>query len=99
MQNMIKTRSGRQLIMPSDSEELQIAQGISVDPETFEPSDEQLNQLRPSKLGRPVAEQTKEKITIRLSPDTVAAFRRTGSGWQTRIDSALREWLQEHTVS
>ena len=47
--------------------------------------------------GRPVAETTKERITIRLSPDVVDKFRATGAGWQTRIDAALSDWLQEHS--
>lgn len=50
--------------------------------------------LRPR--GRPTAESTKERITIRLSPEVVQTFRATGPGWQTRIDAALREWLRTH---
>lgn len=47
--------------------------------------------------GRPKAAVTKERITIRLSPDVVGAFRATGDGWQTRIDAALRDWLKSHS--
>lgn len=46
--------------------------------------------------GRPKAVQTKERITIRLSPDVLKAFRGTGAGWQTRMDSVLREWVLAH---
>jgi len=46
--------------------------------------------------GRPKAEVTKERITIRLSPDVLASFRATGDGWQTRMDAALRDWLKQH---
>jgi uncharacterized protein (DUF4415 family) len=48
--------------------------------------------------GRPKAAITKERITIRLSPDVLGAFRATGQGWQTRVDAALREWLKTHSV-
>ncbi len=48
--------------------------------------------------GRPKAATTKERITIRLSPEVVGAFRATGQGWQTRVDAALREWLKTHSV-
>ena len=41
--------------------------------------------------GRPKAAVTKERISIRLSPDVVQTFRATGEGWQTGIDSALNE--------
>ena len=39
---------------------------------------------------------TKERITIRLSPDVVERFRATGDGWQTRVDAALKDWLKSH---
>ena len=39
---------------------------------------------------------TKERITIRLSPDVVQSFRDTGDGWQTRVDTALKDWLKSH---
>jgi uncharacterized protein (DUF4415 family) len=48
--------------------------------------------------GRPKADVTKERITIRLSPDVLGAFRATGQGWQTRVDAALRDWLKTHSV-
>ena len=44
-----------------------------------------------------VKADAKISTTIRLSPDVVNAFRSAGSGWQTRIDAALRDWLQTHT--
>jgi len=46
--------------------------------------------------GRPKAEVTKQRTTIRLSRDVLDRFRATGSGWQTRIDAALKEWLATH---
>jgi uncharacterized protein (DUF4415 family) len=39
---------------------------------------------------------TKQRTTIRLSPDVLQRFRATGRGWQGRIDRALREWLNAH---
>lgn len=39
---------------------------------------------------------TKERITIRLSPDVVQPFRETGAGWQSRLDAALKDWLKSH---
>jgi uncharacterized protein (DUF4415 family) len=49
--------------------------------------------------GRPKAAVTKERITIRLSPEVVQSFRATGEGWQTRMDAALKEWLETHKVA
>ncbi len=39
---------------------------------------------------------TKVPVGIRLSADVVARFKASGPGWQTRVDDALREWLDEH---
>ena len=96
MHQTIKTKSGRVLTLPTDEEEVLINAGISADPDTFELTDEQFSQLKPVKMGRPFSEQTKESITIRLSPEVLSAFRATGAGWQTRIDAALKEWLSQH---
>jgi uncharacterized protein (DUF4415 family) len=46
--------------------------------------------------GRPKAEHPKVAISIRLSEDVLAAFRATGPGWQSRIDAALRQGVDEH---
>lgn len=55
--------------------------------------------LRAELRGRPKATVTKERITIRLSPEGVGAFRATGDGWQTRIATAWREWLKTHRAA
>lgn len=47
--------------------------------------------------GRPKAGVTKERITIRLSPEVVERFRASGNGWQTRMDAALKDWLKTHS--
>ena len=41
----------------------------------------------------------KVAINIRLSPEVLDAFKSTGEGWQTRVDGALKKWLQEHAPS
>lgn len=41
---------------------------------------------------------TKERITIRLSPEVVETFRASGAGWQTRMDAALQDWLKTHAL-
>jgi uncharacterized protein (DUF4415 family) len=47
----------------------------------------------PVRVGRPKSEKTKVSTTIRLDEDVIDAFRSDGPGWQSRINSALREWL------
>lgn len=46
--------------------------------------------------GRPRAEHPKERINIRLSHEVLEHFKAAGEGWQTRIDSALRQYIAEH---
>jgi len=41
--------------------------------------------------GRPPAEATKIPVSIRLDKDVVDHFKATGDGWQTRINSILRD--------
>ena len=41
---------------------------------------------------------TKIPTTIRLSSDVIESFKATGAGWQTKIDLALKQWLEEHTL-
>lgn len=51
--------------------------------------------LKP-KRGRPVSASPKEHVNIRLDADVLSAFKGTGSGWQTRLNNALRDWLRTH---
>lgn len=48
--------------------------------------------LKP-KGGRPKSAAPKLLLSVRYSPDVVEYFRATGEGWQARMDSALREWI------
>lgn len=81
-------------IVPSREEDEAINRGIAADPDTYELGAADLKQMK--KIGRPKSEITKERITIRLSPDVLERFRATGTGWQTRVDAALRDWLKTH---
>lgn len=41
--------------------------------------------------GRPKAEVTKKLVSLRLDPDVINHFQRSGPGWQRRINDALRK--------
>jgi uncharacterized protein (DUF4415 family) len=43
--------------------------------------------------GRPLSENPKKQVTLRLDPDVLEAFRATGKGWQSRINTELRKAL------
>ena len=82
---------------------------IDAQGEVRELSETEMPQFRPAAQVLPVSLQnklksrgpqkmpTKERITIRLSPEVVQPFRATGNGWQTRMDDALKDWLSSHS--
>lgn len=81
---------------------------IDQDGEVRELSAVEVKHMRPASVALPPSLQaklrargpqkapTKERITIRLSPDVVQPFRETGVGWQSRLDAALKDWLKSH---
>lgn len=40
--------------------------------------------------GRPKLDHPKQPVSLRLDQDVIAWFKRTGNGWQTRINDELR---------
>lgn len=45
----------------------------------------------PVSRGRPKLPDAKQAVSLRLDPDVLAHFRRSGRGWQSRINAALRK--------
>ena len=48
--------------------------------------------------SRPAGSGTKEQVALRLDHEVLAAFRRRGPGWQTRMNEALKDWLRTHSA-
>lgn len=103
----ITTKSGRKIPLNTDEEDAEITRQAIEDGTDY--TDDELAQFRPASefkelspllksAGLPKTEQTKIPISIRLSPDVIDAFKTTGTGWQARINEALKEWLKEHPV-
>lgn len=94
----VTDKNGRQYRIPTEEETKRIRAGIAADPDTHELTDAEMAELRPlSEMrrapGRPKAETTKERVTIRFSPEVTAFFRATGKGWQTRLDEILKAYV------
>lgn len=91
----ITSKSGRVFLLNSEEEEARIREGIAADPDTHELTNEELARLHPftRSPGRPKADSTKQPVSIRLSPEVVEYFKASGPGWQTRIDTVLREYV------
>ena len=83
--------------LPVIDDDGEIGDLSEVDPALFKSFSELPASLQAKLRGRPKAPVTKQRITIRLSPDVVESFRASGRGWQTRMDAALREWIQTHS--
>ncbi|OPY16050.1 MAG: hypothetical protein A4E69_00319 [Syntrophus sp. PtaB.Bin138] len=55
----------------------------------------ELLKRKPGRRG-PQKLPTKESVTVRYSREVLEYFRSTGNGWQSRMDEALREWVEQH---
>ncbi|HIJ85644.1 MAG: phage associated protein [Magnetococcales bacterium] len=85
---------------PLTDEEGEVRELTAKDFHHFQPA----KALSPSlahKLGvrGPQKSPTKERITIRISRDVLEVFRATGSGWQSRVDDVLKDWVATHVSS
>src|SRR5215472_8901641 len=47
--------------------------------------------------GRPALEHPKEAVKLRIDHDVLAAYRKTGKGWQTRINADLRKAAKKNS--
>ena len=78
-----------------------------IDEENPEWTRKMLKQARPAsevvhkvveahRRGRPLKSDKKRQLTLRLSPEVVDYFKSSGPGWQTRMDEALKEYVESH---
>lgn len=44
----------------------------------------------------PQKQPTKIAVTLRYSLEVVHYFKETGTGWQSRMNTALKEWIKKH---
>ncbi|MQR01916.1 BrnA antitoxin family protein [Glaciimonas soli] len=92
--------SKREIIYPTDEEDAAITAAALSDPDALPWTAEELAKVKPTRgPGRPLGSGSKEQVTLRLDTDILAAFKRDGDGWQTRMNFALGEWLREHGSS
>lgn len=98
MRNTIKTRSGKTLIVPTEAEESAINKGIAADADVPELTEDQIKRMRPFKeiVAEKRRKTPKELVSIRYDADVLEYFRAEGSGWQTRINDVLRDYVKTH---
>jgi len=93
MQKMIKTRAGREIILPTSEEDASITAAALSDPDAQPLSDAELARLRPAR-GRPVVAIKRPMLSMRVDPDVLAHLRASGKGWQTKVNALLRQALE-----
>lgn len=49
-----------------------------------------------TKPGELVPEGNKQQVTLRLDPDVLRFFKNTGKRYQSRINAALRDYMNAH---
>ena len=86
--------------MPSMAENAKILAAAKADPDALPMSKAQLDSIVPlrSVRGRPKLENKKQLLSVRYSAEVVEFFRATGEGWQARMDSVLRQYVNQHTA-
>lgn len=94
MQRMIKTRSGREIILPSSEEDAAITVAALSDPDAQPLTDAELVQLPPAR-GRPSVAVKRPMLSMRVDPDVLVRLRASGKGWQTRVNALLRQAVEQ----
>ena len=95
---MSKIIPKRIITMPSMAENAKIVAAAKADPDAQPMTKAQLEVLVPLRAvrGRPKLENKKLLLSVRYSAEVVEYFRATGEGWQARMDSVLRQYVNKH---
>ena len=94
---MSKISSRRVILMPSVKDNAKIVAAAKADPDAKPMTKAQLDSLVPIRAvrGRPKSESKKLLLSVRYSVEVVEYFRATGEGWQGRMDSVLRQYVNK----
>ena len=94
---MLKTSSKRVILMPSVKDNAKIVAAAKADPDAKPMTKAQLDAIVPIRAvrGRPKSENKKQLLSVRYSVEVVEYFRSTGEGWQARMDSVLRQYVNQ----
>ena len=84
---------------PTPEEDERITRAAIDDQDAQPLSDEQLMAMVPlhSLRGRPRSTNRKQLVSIRYSPEVLQFFKASGSGWQSRMDAVLKDYVEHHS--
>jgi uncharacterized protein (DUF4415 family) len=92
---MSKVSSRPIITLPTVAEDREITAAAKSDPDAQPLKPSQLKAMVPLRtiLGRPKSLNPKLLVSVRYSPEVLAYFKSTGAGWQSRMDSVLKEYV------
>ena len=98
---MSKVTKRPAVAMPTVEEDKAITAAARSDPDAQPLTPKQLKEMVPLRTlrGRPKSDNKKLLVSVRYSPEVVAYFKSTGEGWQSRMDEALREYVEQHRAA
>src|SRR6266850_6330167 len=87
--------SRRFVRMPTSVDARPITKASKADPDAQPLTPKQLKSMVPVRAlrGLPKSENRKLLVSVRYSPEVIAYFKSTGEGWQSRMDSVLRQYV------
>ena len=88
------------LKIPTLEEDQLITAAAESDPDALPLTDDQMNAMVPMRVvrGRPKLANKKQLVSIRYSPDVIDYFKASGAGWQARMDSVLKDYVEAHST-
>lgn len=92
---MSKVSKRRAVVMPTSREDKAITAAAKSDPDAQPLTPRQLKSMVPIRAlrGRPKSASAKQLVSVRYSQEVLAYFKSTGEGWQSRMNSVLREYV------
>ncbi len=81
--------------MPGLREDKAINAAAKADPDAQPLTPKQLKSMIPMRAlrGRPKTGNAKQLVSVRYSREVLEYFKATGEGWQSRMDSVLRQYV------
>jgi uncharacterized protein (DUF4415 family) len=88
------------LKIPTLEEDQLITAAAESDPDALPLTDDQMNAMVTMSVvrGRPKLANKKQLVSIRYSPEVIDYFKASGAGWQARMDSVLKDYVEAHST-
>ena len=98
---MSKFSKRRSIVMPTVQEDKRIRASAKADPDAQPLTSKQLEAMIPMRAlrGRPKSANPKQLVSVRYSPEVLEYFKSTGEGWQSRMDSVLRQYVSRRSTA